>query len=135
MGKTRVAPLKPQTIPKLELQAAVYSCRLQRAFIKNTTLSVSKKNFQHSNCNKRHNTLLHRDFQIAGSSSHLTGRQGFRTNNRNQPLEVSHDKSPSHKGTTASVHVTQKVSTNNCLQRNTEAENYRTETHQPAATF
>ena len=42
MGKTRVAPLKPQTIPKLELQAAVYSCRLQRAFIKNTTLSVSK---------------------------------------------------------------------------------------------
>ena len=42
IGKTRVAPLKPQTIPKLELQAAVYSCRLQRAFIKNTTLSVSK---------------------------------------------------------------------------------------------
>ena len=94
----------------------------------------SKKNCQHSNCNKRHNTLLHRDFQIAGSSSHLTGRQGFRTNNRNQPLEASQDKSPSHKGTTASVHVTQKVSTNNCLQRNTEAENYRTETHQPAAT-
>ena len=96
----------------------------------------SKKNCQHSNCNKRHNTLLHRDFQIAGSSSHLTGRQGFRTNNRNQPLEASlEDKSPNHKGTTASVHVTQKVSTNNCLQRNTEAENYRTETHQPAATL
>ena len=88
-----------------------------------------------ANCNKRHNTLLHRDFQIAGSSSHLTGRQGFSTNNRNQPLEASHDKSPSHKGTTASVHVTQKVSTNNCSQRNTEAENYRTETLQPAATL
>ena len=42
MGKTRVAPLKPQTIPKLELQAAVYPCRLQRAFIKNTSLSISK---------------------------------------------------------------------------------------------
>ena len=42
MRKTRVAPLKSQTIPKLELQAAVYSCRLQRAFNKNTTLSVSK---------------------------------------------------------------------------------------------
>ena len=77
----------------------------------------SKKNCQHSNCNKRHNTSLHRDFQIAGSSSHLTGRQGFRTNNRNQPLEASQDKSPSHKGTTASVHVTQKVSTTTAFKR------------------
>ena len=42
MGKTRGGPLEPQAIPKLELQAAVYSCRLQRAFIKNTTLSISK---------------------------------------------------------------------------------------------
>ena len=79
-------------------------------------------------------TLLHRDFQIAGNSSHLTGRQGFRTNDRNHPPEISHNKSPSQKET-ASVHVTQKESTNNCLQKNTEAENYRTETHQPAATL
>ena len=41
MRKTRVAPLKSQTIPKLELPAAVYSCRIQRAFIKNTTLPTS----------------------------------------------------------------------------------------------
>ena len=91
----------------------------------------SKKNCQHNNCNKRHNTLLHRDFQIAGNSSHLTGRQGLRTNNRNQLSEASHNKSPSHTGKTASVHVTQKESTNNCLQKNTEAENNRTETRQP----
>ena len=32
MGKTRVAPLKTQTTPNLELQAAVYACRLQTAF-------------------------------------------------------------------------------------------------------
>ena len=31
--------------------------------------------------------------------------------------------------------MTQKESTNNCFQKNTEAENYRTETHQPAATL
>ena len=42
MGKTRVAPLKPQTIPRPELQAAVYACRLQRAFTNNSTLSISK---------------------------------------------------------------------------------------------
>ena len=94
----------------------------------------SKKNCQHKNCNKRHNTLLHRDFQITGNSSHLTGRQGFRKNNRNQPPKASYNKSPSRTGKTALVHVTQKESTNNWLQRNTEAENYRTETHQPAAT-
>ena len=93
----------------------------------------TKKICQHNDCNKRHNTLLHRDFQIAGNLSHLTGRQGFRTNNRNHPPETSHNKSPSQKEKTASVHVTQKDSTNNCLQKNTEAENYRTETHQPAA--
>ena len=93
----------------------------------------SKKNCQHNDCNKRHNTLLHRDFQIAGYSSHLTGRQGFRTNNRNHPPETSHNKSPSQKEKTASVNVTQKDSTNNCLQKKTEVENYRTETHQPAA--
>ena len=42
MGKTRVAPLKPQTIPKLEIQAVVYSFRLQRAFIKNTILQSQR---------------------------------------------------------------------------------------------
>ena len=52
----------------------------------------SKNNCQHNNCNKRHNTLLHRDSQIAGNSSQLTGTQGFRTNNRHQPPEISHNK-------------------------------------------
>ena len=60
-----------------------------------------KKNCQHNDCNKRHNTLLHRDFQIAGNSSHLTRRQGFRTNNRNHAPETSHNKSPSQKAKTA----------------------------------
>ena len=95
----------------------------------------SKKNCQHNDCNKRYNTLLHRDFQRAGNSSHLTGRQGFRANNRNHPPETSHNKIPSQEEKRASVHVTQKESTNNCLQKNTEAENYRTETHHPAATL
>ena len=31
------------------------------------------------------NTLLHRGFQTAGTSSHLPGRQGYRSVNRNQP--------------------------------------------------
>ena len=95
----------------------------------------SKKNCQHSNCNERHNTLLHRHFQIAGNSSHLTKRQGFRTVNKNQPSEASHNKSQSHRENTTLVHLSQKESTNSCFQRKTDAENYRTETHQPAATL
>ena len=42
MGKTRVTPLKAPTIPRPELQAAFYSCRLQRAFTNNSTLQISK---------------------------------------------------------------------------------------------
>ena len=94
----------------------------------------SKKNCQYTNCNKRHNTLLHRDFQVAGNSSHLSGSRRFRTVNRNQPPEES-NKGPSYSENSASVHLTQEESTNNCLQRNTDAENYRTETHRPAATL
>ena len=88
----------------------------------------SKKNCQHSNCNKRHNTPLHRDFQIAGNSSHLTGRQSFRTVNKNQSPETSHYKNQTHIKNTASVHLTKKESTNICLPRNRDAEKHRTET-------
>ena len=42
MGKTGVAPLKPRTIPKVELQAALHASRQQRAFIENATLPTSK---------------------------------------------------------------------------------------------
>ena len=90
-------------------------------------------NCRYSNCNKRNNTLLRRDFQVDCNSSHLTGRQGFRTVNRNQPSEASINKSPSRSGETASVHLTEKESTKNSLQRNTDAESYITETHEPAA--
>ena len=91
----------------------------------------SKKNCHHSNCNERHTTSLHKDYQIAGNSPHFTGRQGFRTVNRHQPPEAS-NKSPEHSENTASIHLTHKDSINNCLQWNTDAENYRTETKQPA---
>ena len=35
LGKTRVAPIKQQTIPKLELQASVYASRLRKNLTKN----------------------------------------------------------------------------------------------------
>ncbi|XP_062711167.1 uncharacterized protein LOC109417082 [Aedes albopictus] len=40
-GKTRVAPLKYTSIPRLELQAAVLGCRLAKSVTENLTMNVS----------------------------------------------------------------------------------------------
>ena len=42
LGKTRVAPIKQQTIPKLELQASVYASRLGKKFNNELTLQINQ---------------------------------------------------------------------------------------------
>ncbi|XP_055523268.1 uncharacterized protein LOC129717408 [Wyeomyia smithii] len=44
-AKTRVAPLKYISIPRLELEAAVYGCRLAKTVLQNLSLEVSKRTF------------------------------------------------------------------------------------------
>lgn len=41
-GRTKVAPLKPLSIPRMELQAAVLGARFRNSTLKNHTLSVSR---------------------------------------------------------------------------------------------
>ena len=42
MGKSRLAPLKPMTIPRLELCGAVLAARLHEVFTRETDLKIDK---------------------------------------------------------------------------------------------
>jgi hypothetical protein len=45
MSRAKVAPLKPTTIPRLELQAAVLGCRLVKTIIRDIDISIVRKIF------------------------------------------------------------------------------------------